>query len=240
MGGIEYIAFVLLAFASSLVSAVFGLGTALLLLSLGALVLPIKEAIALATLMFLVAGITKTLLFRGDIDWRVAAWVTIGSLPFAYIGAGLVDTVPAELLKKMLGIMLLCYLLVNFSGWQLALKKQRSGLFAGACLYGFLSGLLGSGNIIKAILFRGMSLDKEAFVGIMAATSVLTNIAKLIAYSKDGLIGEQHIYVIPALIISAVSAALVGRYLLQKISIHSFQHGVSVVLACAAISLLAS
>ncbi len=69
----EYVVFTLIAFASSLVSAVLGLGTALLLLSVGALVLPIKESIALATVLFLAAGITKSLLFRGTIDWRTAA-----------------------------------------------------------------------------------------------------------------------------------------------------------------------
>ena len=214
----EYIIFTLIGFASSLVSAVFGLGTALLLLSIGALVLPVKEAIALATVMFLAAGLAKTWLFRSAIDWRTTAWVTIGSLPFAYFGAALVDAAPAELLRRLLGAMVLCYLLVTLKGQLLNFRPGRTVLFVGSCVYGFLSGLLGSGNIVKAILFREMSISKESFVGIMAATSVLTNVAKLSAYTSDQLITSEHTYTIIGLIISAIVSAFIGQVLLRKIS----------------------
>ncbi len=234
----EYAAFVLIAFASSMVSAIFGLGTALLLLSIGVFLLPIKETIALATILFLAAGIVKTLLFRDKIDWRTTLWVTIGSLPFAWFGAELVDAAPAELLKKLLGAMVLVYLLVSITGWNLPLKPGKYGLLAGSCVYGFLSGLLGSGNIIKAILFREMSFGRQSFVGTMAATSVLTNTAKLTAYTKDGLIAPDHSYTILALIVSATISSLIGRLLLQKFSMVYFQYGLSILLACVALKLL--
>lgn len=234
----EYLIFVLIGFASSMVSAVFGLGTALLMLSLGALVLPIKEAIALATVMFLAAGIAKSLLFRRKIDWRTTALVTVGSIPFAYFGAALVDTVPAEMLKKMLGAMIICYLIMTVKSGSLSIKPGKVGLIAGSCVYGFLSGLLGSGNIIKAVLFRELSMNKESFVGIMAATSILTNVSKLTAYAQDELVRAEHFYVILGLIVSAIISAVIGRALLQKLSARYFQHGVSLVLACVAINLL--
>ena len=233
----DYLIFVLIGFASSLVSAVFGLGTALLMLSLGALILPIKETIALATVMFLAAGIAKTLLFHRKIDWQTTAWVTIGSIPFAYVGGTLVDTVPSETLKKMLGAMILLYLLIGLKGGGIAYKPGKSGLVAGSCLYGFLSGLLGSGNIIKAILFREMSLNKESFVGIMAATSILTNASKLTAYINDGLISVAHTNTMIGLVASAIVSAVIGRSLLRKITVNYFQQGVSIVLACVAVSL---
>ncbi|MEM7294374.1 MAG: TSUP family transporter, partial [Pseudomonadota bacterium] len=97
---IEIVAFLAIAFASSLVSAVFGIGTALLLLSLGALVLPVQHVIALSTVLFLAAGLTKSLLFRRSIDWALVAWVTIGSIPLAYVGGALVDDASPDFLRK--------------------------------------------------------------------------------------------------------------------------------------------
>ncbi len=134
--------------------------------------------------------------------------------------------------------MVLCYLLITLKGKYLKLISNKTILITGSCLYGFLSGLLGSGNIIKAVLFREMPLNKESFVGIMAAISVLTNMAKLTAYAKDGLISVEHTGVILALVISAVVSALIGRYLLKRISIRYFQQGVAIVLFCVAITLL--
>ncbi|MEM7208995.1 MAG: sulfite exporter TauE/SafE family protein [Pseudomonadota bacterium] len=234
----EYTVFVVIAFFSSLVSAIFGIGTALLLLGVGAFVLPVKETIALSTVLFLAAGLTKTSLFRTSIDWKLAAVVTLASLPTAYIGAAMVDTMPVDWLRRLLGLSIVAYLLITTVFSHVTIKLNQFGLIAGSGVYGFVSGLLGSGNVIKALLFRELAMGKESFVGIMAATSILTNVAKLNAYANDGLLHERHLVVGGALVACAVVSAYIGRNIMQKIPLNRFRHGVSLVLFCAALNLL--
>ena len=234
----EYAAFVVLGFVSSIISSVFGFGTALVVLAVGSHLLPIKETIALATVLFAASTLTKTLLFRNHIDWKIAGTMAICSLPFSYLGASLLAVVPADALKRLLGAMVLAYLAMNLFKLRPRFKIGTPGLVAGSAAYGFVSGLLGSGNLIKAIIFREMSITKEAFVGAMAATSVLSNFAKLSAYSQSGILTAEMAWPIAGLIVSAVAVALIGRFLLQKISAIHFGYGIQIVLAVAAIGLV--
>jgi len=48
----DYAIFVVIAFFRSLVSAIFGIGSAMLLLGLGTLVSPVKEVIALSSILY--------------------------------------------------------------------------------------------------------------------------------------------------------------------------------------------
>jgi len=107
--------------------------------------------------------------------------MSLASLPFAYIGAALLNSVPADTLRKLLGGMILSYLLVSRFKASFGWKPNTLMLVTGSAAYGFISGLLGSGNLVKVVLFRELSLSKEAFVGAMAATSVVANAAKLAA-----------------------------------------------------------
>ena len=81
-----YVAFICLSFAAAVVSAVYGFGTALIVLALGAHILPVKETIALAAVLFSATTITKTIIFGRHIDWKVASIMALASLPFSFAG----------------------------------------------------------------------------------------------------------------------------------------------------------
>lgn len=235
---IEYLLFVLLGFTASIVSAVFGFGTALIVLAVGSHILPVKEAIALGVVLFTASTVLKSLLFRKHIDWKIAGIMAITSLPFAYLGASLLADIPAEILKRLLGAMILLYLVLSVFKLFPKIKIGTAGLVGGSAAYGFVSGLLGSGNLIKAIIFREMNITKEAFVGAMAATSVLSNVAKITAYTQSGLLHSALAWPIVGLALSAAIAALLGKRILRNISVGNFEVGIQAVLAISAVALL--
>ncbi len=230
--------FLLLGFAATLVSAVFGFGTALVMLSAGALVLPVKDAIALSAVLFTASTLAKSILFRAAIPWRAAIGVSVVSLPFAWLGGLGLDLVPADLLRRLLGVMVLVSLALEWARWMPAARPARGMLFVGAGLYGFLSGLLGSGNLVKAVLFRRMALGGEAFVGIMAATSVLANIGKLGAYAGTGVLSFERWPLMVALAGSAVAATTIGRYWLRRLDPRWFETGLQAIMLASALLLL--
>ncbi len=226
-------------FCASLVSAVFGMGTALIVLSVGALILPVKEVVALSAILFLASTLTKALIYRVEIPWRDALVMSLVSLPFAWLGGLGMSFLPAELLRKLLGVMVLGWLFHSaFAGRGSAVRPGTSVLVMGAGVYGFVSGLLGSGNLVKAILFRGMALEGAAFVGIMAATSVLANVGKLTAYVQNGMLTPAYWPMVLMLITVAIAAALVGKYLLKRTPPNWFHTGLNIVMAISALLLL--
>jgi len=235
---VDYLLFVFVGLAGSLVSAVFGFGTALLVLAVGAHILPVKETIALSTVLFAASTVTKSFLFSRVIDWKAIAVLALGSVPFAWLGANLLIDLPTDLARRMLGGMVLLYLVLRLTDRLPRIVIGLKGLFAGSVLYGFVSGLLGSGNLIKVILFREMKIGKEAFVGAMAASAVLNNAVKLVSYSSNGLLTADMAWPIAGLAASGVIAAFVGRAILKRIKLKVFETGVQVLLAIAAAALL--
>lgn len=234
----DYVLFVLVGLVGSLASAVFGFGTALLVLAVGAHILPVKETIALATVLFAASTVTKTFLFSRAIDWRAIAIMVCSSVPFAWLGADLMVVVPGDVLRRTLGVMVLLYLLLRLTDRLPRFTIGTGGLIAGSALYGFVSGLLGSGNVVKVVLFREMKISKEAFVGAMAASAVLNNVVKLASYTSNGLLTTDMAAPIAALVASGVVAAFVGRAVLKRIEVKVFEAGVQVLLGIAAATLL--
>ena len=84
--------------------------------------------------------------------------MAVTSLPFAYFGASLLADVPADILRRPLGAMTLTYLALSIFKLFPRIKIGTAGLVAGSAAYGFVSGLLGSGSLIKAIIFREMNV----------------------------------------------------------------------------------
>lgn len=234
----DYLFFVLVGLVGSLASSIFGFGTALLVISIGSHILPIKEAIALSTVLFTASTLTKTLLYRNFIDWKVVGIMALSCLPFAYLGSQILAVFPADGVRRLLGTMVLIYLLLKNTKLMPKFRIGTKGLITGSALYGFISGFLGSGNLIKVIMFREMTITKEAFVGAMAATSVMSNFVKLGGYWNAGLFHTSTLWPCVGLVISAVSAVLIGKMVLTKITIRSFETGVNILLAIAATALL--
>ncbi len=235
---IEHILFVALAFFASFISAVIGFGTALVVVALGAHILPIKQVISLAGVLFVTLTLSKAILFRHNVDWKLVILLSLSSFPFAFLGGALLEYVPAEILKRLLGVLVLAYLILTTFELLPTFTLGRVGLSIGSALYGFLSGLLGSGNVVIAMMFRELNITKEAFVGAMAATAVLANIAKLLAYINAGMYTHEMKAPIISLVITGLIVVFLGRHIVRKITVYQFELGFKVVLAVSAVSLL--
>lgn len=273
-----YALFVLLAFVSSLLSGIFGFGSAMIVLALGPYFLPGHEVVALSAVLFAASTITKTIAFRAHLHWPLVMTITLGSLPFAYVGGLMLPLLSQDMLQRCLGLLILTHVLLTHTKlWlpgrfltsyflpsnqdrhrrittdgpgaaatsdtpqpikQPARQPGQAYLIAIAASYGFTSGLVGSGSVIKALFFRRLELGKEAFVGTMAATSVVATIGKIGAYSQTGLLHGGLLTPMLALTIVAIAAVLISRVYLRKIDSTVFSHGVTVLLIVAGTGLL--
>ena len=234
----EYILFVILGLLGSTLSAVFGFGTSIIVIGLGAHILPVKEAVALASVLFTGSTITKSFLFSKEIDWKMVALVAVSSVPFVYLGAEMLAVAPAQVAKTLLGVMILLYLAVDIWGKLPAFTVGTPILIGGSALYGFTSGFLGAGNLVKVVLFRELGIRKEAFVGAMAATAVLGNVTKLGSYISTGLLPMGLLYPAIALAVCGVASGFFGRRVLKRMPDKIFERGVQIVLGIAALALL--
>jgi len=263
-----YFLFVLLGFAGSLLSSLFGFGSAMLVLAIGPYLLPAHQVIALSAILFAASTLTKTIIFRAFLNWQLVGYITLGSLPFAYMGGQLLPCLSQQTLHRCLGVLILIYVSLqsaafyrgnyrtnpNTASHILDSNKKATGSEASRAVengatgkflliivsagYGFASGLVGSGSVIKAMFFRRLHLCKEAFVGTMAATSLVATIGKITAYAQNGLLQREMLPLMITLVAAAALAAFIGRRYLKRINSKIFNNGVLVLLIIAAMGLL--
>ncbi len=146
--------------------------------------------------------------------------------------------IDAGLLQKSLGAMLLVYVVTNRFNLVPPIPVAMPVLVASSAAYGFFSGLLGTGNIVKVVVLKQMQLSKEGFVGAMAATSVLANMIKLFVYGRGDVLDRTQLPMMTILVASAIVAAMIGRKLIGKLSVRGFENGLMLVLTVSAIGML--
>jgi uncharacterized protein len=115
--------------------------------------LEVKRAIALALFTYFFSGLVAVLLYgrRGSIPFRAAAWLCLGALPFAYLGARAVPYVPASILQGLIALVLLAAGLHAVGRTSPAIETigrplGHWALFGLGGFTGFLSALLGAGG----------------------------------------------------------------------------------------------
>lgn len=235
-----YIIYLVIAVFASCVSALFGMGAALILLAAGAYLFDPAEAIALATIIFTSNTIARSATMWKDIPWKMGIFMAVASIPFAYLGAEHMVHVPTELLRRMLGALILIHVFVTWRKFQVNTSGSYPTYGILSAIYGYLSGLLGSGNPVKAIFFHHMGLSKHAFVGLMAVTSIPANAVKLFSYHQSGLLESVPNFMPIALIAISIIVAIGGRMLLKKLPDAGFKVGLQVMLTLAALGLIFS
>src|SRR5947209_925476 len=132
-------------FLATLVRSAFGFGEALIAVPLLALLMPVEEAVPLATLVSItVAGIVVVQDWR-KIHVRSAGWLVVSTLFGIPLGLWLLTAVPEAVVKAILGMIIIgfaLYCLFSRDPWEL--KDDRL-----AWLFGFAAGILGGAYAIN-------------------------------------------------------------------------------------------
>ncbi len=230
--------FLLIVYAGGVISSTFGIGGAFIIIPLSALLLPIKKAIVILTVFFLVNDTSKAVVFRKYIDWRAVLLLWIGAIPGVILGAYSLVIASPVVVERILGAIILAYVVNSLFGLTKHLKLSDSAIVVGGFGYGFFAGIIGTGGPIKAAILIQLGLRKEKFIATMSSNAVLLNIIKMAIYSKYSLILRSEIMVMGFLVLVAVIAALTGKFFVKKITPNVFERIVMSILLISGIKLL--
>ncbi len=235
---LSYIVFIAIAFFAAIVSSTVGFGAALIILSFSTFLLDYKILVGIVTVYFIANNIFKLIFFGKHIKWKIAGWILLGSLPLVILGSFLLIQVSAEILKRILGLIILFYVInYQFDFFKKHKPKIYQMPLIGA-IYGFFSGMVGVGDPIKAALLNQIGLVKQEFIATMAIIAFIQNIFKISIYSKFQLVTLNDWPIILGLIIASFCGIYIGRNIVKKISPNLFRKLVLLMLTIVAIKLL--
>jgi len=236
----------------------FGLGS--LLMPVFALFFPVELAVAATAAVHLANNIFKALLIGRKANLGVVARFAIPAALFAMIGALLLNRISdiPPIVEYAIGSrscsvtavkLVIATLIFIFALFELVPRLSRFSLgpkyvpFGGA-ISGFFGGLSGHQGELRTVFLIKLGLTKEAFIGTVVLSAVIVDIFRLAVYgatfvSRDvGLLesrGAQ--YLILWGIGAAFVGSLIGRIILRKITMHSIQVVVGVMLLMLALGL---
>ncbi|SEA77135.1 Uncharacterized membrane protein YfcA [Desulfuromusa kysingii] len=219
----------ILAFVSALVTSVFGFGAGLVLTPLLTFIMPLKDALGIGALIFLVTSGSKLIWYFKDIDWKIHRFSFGLSLIGLFSGFYLISVIDAFLLEKIYAVMLI------FFGIKALLNQKETTIHRVHCGYPILGGLFSAlvhgGGVFFIRICRVSGLDRVQTVATVAAIHFSINIFKALFFTGSGLVDAKYIVTLAPAYCCAIIGTRVGRSVLKKhVNEQIFSYGIGTLL----------
>jgi uncharacterized membrane protein YfcA len=226
------------ALCAGTLSGIIGTGSSIILLPLLVYQFGPKQAVPIMAIAGLMANVGKVAAWWREVDWRAFAAYAIPGVPAAALGARTLLVLPSAWVDAALGAFFLLMIptrrwldtrTFRIRLWQLAL--------AGAFI-GFLTGIVISTGPLSVPAFTSYGLMKGAFLSTEAVSSLALFISKVATFREFGALPLPSILRGLAIGTAVIAGTFVGKSVVQRMSIHTFQLMLDGVLLCSGLSLL--
>ena len=223
---------------SALLGSVAGTGGTVVLLPVLVHYFGIQAAVPIVTLANFSANASRVWLHWSEVDRRVVAWFTLGSLPLTVFGTWLFTIAAPALLTRLLGAFLLGIVL-----WRrlhsAPPKKRPAFWFLPLGLgFGFINGLVPTVGPLMAPFFLAYGLLKGSYIGTDALITVGMQGTKLAVFGKAGFLTGPVLLYGALLVPFMFSGAFLGRLVLDRLPAWVFALTIELTLVLAGLDFL--
>lgn len=226
-------------------------GFLLPIIYVGFLGLPVHDSLALSFLAFLVAGIIGAYSYwkLKYMDLKLALYLSIGSLPGAFLGVQ-INVLISETLAK-----LLLYLFVLFAGLSIILKKEADNeaessksVILNKPIWIMLLGLLtaaicaltgAGGPILVVPLLAALGVNIRTAVGVGLLNSIIIAIPSIFGYFAYASIDDMNLFILFSLVGTTIGI-LTGSRVANKVPIKQLKISIAIITIISSIYMLGS
>ncbi|WP_432285783.1 sulfite exporter TauE/SafE family protein [Aminobacter sp. BA135] len=223
------------AFTSALTAA-FGVGGGIALLTLMGLFVPVAALIPIHGAVQLGSNSGRAWHQRANVRMDVAAPFIAGSIVGAVIGAFVVIQLPDAWLKLVLGAFVIAITWTKVPGID---RLTRTGLAIGSVIVALIGMLVGATGPLVSVLFaQFFANDRKALVATHAAGMVAQHGLKIIVFGLAGFAFRDWLPLIGAMIVSGYLGTVYGTKLLERMPEESFRKWFKIAITVLALDLL--
>jgi hypothetical protein len=224
--------------AAGALSGIVGAGSSIILLPVLVYQFGPKQAVPIMAVASLMANVAKVMAWWREIDWRAFAAYSVPGVPAAALGARTLLALPAGAVDIALGAFFVAMIPVrrwlrttrfHIRLWQLAL--------AGAAI-GFVTGIVLSTGPLSVPAFTSYGLTKGAFLSTEATSSLALMISKVVAFQQLGALPMPSIIRGVVIGSSVMAGAFMGKLVVQRLSIHTFDYLLDALLLFSGLSMI--
>ncbi|REB05185.1 sulfite exporter TauE/SafE family protein [Sporosarcina sp. BI001-red] len=225
-------------------------GFLLPLIYVGFLHMPVHDSLALSFLAFAVSGVLGAYSYwkMKHMDLKIALFLSIGSLPGAFLG------VQINVLTSVFLVKLFLYLFVLLAGLSILFKKNRADaeqkrsslldhrLFV--MLLGFLTAVIcaltgAGGPILLVPLLASLGVNIRVAVGVGLLNSVIIAIPSMAGYFSRATMDSTAILIVASLI-GSVLGILMGTRIANKVPIPQLKLLIAIITIASSVYMLAT
>ncbi len=226
--------FIMILLANFIVGILLGIssigGFLLPLMFVGFLSFPLRDSLALSFFSFAIAGLIGAYSYwkSGNMDLKLATYLSIGSIPGALIGVKLNVLIPEDSAK------LLLYLFIFISGVSLLIKKKNSStelkrskilenrtiLLIIGMISAAICSLTGAGGPILLVpVLSNLGISIRVAVGVCLLNSVVIAIPSVFGYFQYANM-DHLILLLIASVIGQIIGTLTGSFFSTKVKVN--------------------
>lgn len=228
----------LVGLAAGALSGIIGTGSSIMLLPILVYQFGPKQAVPIMAVAAAMSNIAKVMAWWREVDWRAFAAYSIPGVPAAALGARTLVVLPSRVVDLALGMFFLIMIPMrrwlnthkfHIRLWQLAL--------AGTAI-GYVTGIVLSTGPLSVPAFTSYGLIKGAFLSTEAASSLALMLSKVLTFQQIGALPPAAL--LQGLIVggSVMVGTFIGKGIVQRMSINTFQHILDALLLVSGVSLL--
>jgi uncharacterized membrane protein YfcA len=211
------------AFLSEILGAIVGFGSSTVFLPLALFFVDFKTALILVAISHIFGNLGRIKFFSHGLDKNILITFGIPSIIFSFIGAFAVQLLSQNILKSILGFILIIISALFLIKPKLKFPSNIKTVFFGGSISGFITGLVGTGGALRATFLTGFNLEKTKYIATAAAIALATDGIRIPSYISQGFLEYQYIYYIPILFITALSGSYIGKKITSKINQNIFR-----------------
>ena len=230
-----FITLCLASFFTSMVSAAFGLGGGVMLITVIASLLPPLAIIPVHGVIQMSSNLSRTLMMRRNIKFTWMMPFVIGTMVGAAIGGQIVFAIPKHLLQSVIGVFIL------YSLWGPGMKAFNASWLASVGIGGFASFatmFVGSTGPLIAPFIRATTNERRVTVATHAAFMSWQHGIKILTFGVLGFAFSTYAPLIVVMILFTILGTWSGKTILNWMPERIFRVVFNVVLTLLALRLL--
>lgn len=220
------------------ISGIVGTGSSIMLMPVLVYQYGPKEAVPIMAVAAVMANLSRILAWRREVDWRACAAYSVTGIPAAALGARTLLILPSRSVDIAIGIFLIAMVPVRHWLARHQLKANLWHLAAGGAVIGYLTGIVVSTGPLSVPLFLFYGLNKGAFIGTEAASSLGLYLSKSVTFERFGALTAD--IAIKGLIAGAslMSGAFIAKRFVLKLEPDVFRSIMDAIMIAAGIAML--
>jgi len=235
---LDLLLFFIITLLAEILGTLGGFGSSMFFVSFSQFLYDFKTVLALTGTLHIFSNISKLILFRKTIDYKVFLWLGVSSVLLAIAGAYLTSIFSFGYARILLGLFLVALSTLLYRTPHVFIPPTKTNSILSGSVAGFLAGFVGTGGAVRGLALTSFNMEKNFFVGTSAAIDFGVDLSRTLIYLDHDFLQAQYLLYIPLLMLAAWLGSYLGKLMLNRINQNLFQRIVLALILLTGMSML--